>query len=425
MPKHTTHHTSKPLELVHSDVCGPFRVNSLGGYRYFVTFIDDFSKRTWIYFIKNKSEVLSKFQHFVHLLKTMTGRTVQALRTDNGGEYTSKDFAEFCLSQGISWELPPPYTPERNGVAERRNRSLLDITRCLLLDKGLPGHLWAEVVKAAGDILNLRSTKRHPDKTPTELFYGKKPLISHLRVFGSSAFAHIPKGTRTKLDPRAEQCVLLSFDEAAKAYRCYRSSTRKVFISRDLLIDEAAPPKPSSTSITPPTTSVDFTPAPTAIENRRDHPGLPMQPTLESHIDDHLLPPTQTEPDASPMLHESSQSPPTTGCPSPSSPAPCTYPTHTTKPNQEDAEPLIPPLHFLADKAAPIHSPPADRLRRSERVRRFPKHLHDFAAHLQLHPQDLVPEDVTETLTFQQARLDPKWRHAMHEEIASIYQNQT
>ena len=335
---------------------------------------------------------------------------------------TSPNFVSHRESLG---ELPPPYTPERNGVAERRNRSLLDITRCLLLDKRLPGHLWAEAVKAAGDILNLRSTKRHPDKTPTELFYGKKPSISHLRVFGSSAFAHIPKGTRTKLDPRAEQCVLLSFEEAAKAYRCYMPSTRKVFISRDLLINEAAPPKPSSTSITPPTTSVDFTPAPTAIENRRDHSGLPMQPTLESHIDNHLLPPTQTEPDASPRLHESSQSPPTTGCPSPSSPAPCTSPTHTTEPNQEDAEPLISPLHFSVDKAAPIHSPPADHLWRSERVRRFPKHLHDFAAHLQLHPQDLVPEDVTETLTFQQARLDPKWRHAMHEEIASIYQNQT
>ena len=124
MPKQTTHHTSKPLELVHSDVCGPFRVNSLGGCRYFVTFIDDFSKRIWIYFIKNKSEVLSKFQHFVHLLKTMTGRTVQALRTDNGGEYTSKDFAEFCLSQGISRGTTTTLHPG----TQRRRRTAKPIT---------------------------------------------------------------------------------------------------------------------------------------------------------------------------------------------------------------------------------------------------------------------------------------------------------
>ena len=252
MPKQTTYRATQILELVHSDVCGPFRVNSLGGCRYFVTFIDDFSKKTWIYFLKNKSEVLSKFQHFVHLMKTATGRTLQTLPTDNGGEYMSRDFSDFCLSQGITRELPPPYNPERNGVAERRNRSLLDITQCLLINRALPGHLWAEVVKAAGDLLNLRSTKHNPDKTPNELFYGKKPSINHLRVFGSSVFAHTPKVSRTKLDPRAERCVLLSFDEAAKAYRCYRPSTRKVFITRDLLIDETALSGTSPTSASPP-----------------------------------------------------------------------------------------------------------------------------------------------------------------------------
>lgn len=118
LPKETTHHTSKILELVHSDVCGPFRTNSLGGARYFVSFIDDFSRKIWLYFISNKSQVLTKFQHFVHLMETSTGKTIQTLRTDNGGEYTSKAFTDFCSSKGISRELPPPYTPQRNGVAE-------------------------------------------------------------------------------------------------------------------------------------------------------------------------------------------------------------------------------------------------------------------------------------------------------------------
>jgi hypothetical protein len=110
--------------------------------------------------------------------------------------------------------------------------------RYLLLDKALPRHLWGEAVKVVGDILNLRSTKRHPDKTPNELFSGKKPSVTHLRIFGSPVFAHIPKPSRTKLDPRSEKCILLSFDEAAKAYRCYRPSTRKIFVSRDIVIDE-------------------------------------------------------------------------------------------------------------------------------------------------------------------------------------------
>ena len=109
--------------------------------------------------IANKNQVLTKFQHLVHLLENSTGQLIQTLRTDNGGEYTSTTFREFCLSKGIAREFTPPYTPQRNGIAERRNMTLLDITRCLLMDKALPGHLWGEAVKAAGDILNLCSTK--------------------------------------------------------------------------------------------------------------------------------------------------------------------------------------------------------------------------------------------------------------------------
>jgi transposase InsO family protein len=266
LPKETRHHASRPLELVHSDVCGPFRVNSLGGSRFFVPFIDDFSRKLWTYFITNKSQVLTKFQHFVHLMETSTGRTVQMLRIDNGGEYTSKVFSDFCSSKGISHELTPPYTPQRNGIAERRNRSLLDITRCLLIDKQLPGNLWGEAVKATADILNLCSTKRHPDKTLEELFNGKKPSISHLRIFGSPAFAHIPKTSRSKLDPRSEKVVLLSFDEGAKAYRCYKPSTKRVFVSRDLFNDETAmlttDPSPAPKEYT----ADSYTPAPTRTE---------------------------------------------------------------------------------------------------------------------------------------------------------------
>lgn len=250
LQKQTSHQTSRILELVHSDVCGPFRTTSLGGARYFVSFIDDFSRHTWLYFISQKSQVLSKFKNFVTLMKTSTGKSIQALRTDNGGEFTSHDFLEFCSSEGISREPTPPYTPQRNGVAERRNRSLLDITRCLLLDQSLPGHLWGEAVKAAADILNLRSTKRHPNKTPHELFYGTKPSIAHLRIFGSPVFVHVPKTLRSKLEPRSEKCILLSFDSNAKAYRCYRPTTKRVFVSRDLFIDEAPllTPRVSSTS---------------------------------------------------------------------------------------------------------------------------------------------------------------------------------
>ena len=299
MPKQTRYHTEQILELIHSDVCGPFRVKSLGGCRYFATFIDDYSRRVWIYFLSNKSQVLSKFQHFVHQVKTATGRRVKALRTDNGGEYISREFSDYWSSKGITRELVPPYTPERNGVAERKNRSILDITRCLLLDKVLPSHLWGEAVKAAGDILNLRSTKHHPDKTLEELFYDKKPSIGHLRVFGSPAFVHIPKVSRSKLDPRSEQCVLLSFDSTAKAYRCYRPSTRKVFVSRDVSIDETASTSAHQPTSSPDDLSVSDTPAPTNREELLTR--LPL-PTAVDAAEDHPTAPPNSPPPSSLQL---------------------------------------------------------------------------------------------------------------------------
>jgi hypothetical protein len=101
LPKQTSHSATKILELIHSDVCGPFRVNSLGGHRFFVTFIDDYSRKMWVFFISHKSQVLSKFQQFVHLVETSTRQKVKALRSDNGGEFTSTAFSTYCASKGI------------------------------------------------------------------------------------------------------------------------------------------------------------------------------------------------------------------------------------------------------------------------------------------------------------------------------------
>ena len=412
LPKHTSHSTTEILELIHADVCGPFRVNSLGGHRFFVTFIDDYSRKMWVFFISHKSQVLSKFQQLVHLLENSTGQRVRALRTDNGGEFTSTAFSDFCISKGISRELPPPYTPERNGVAERRNRSLLDITRCLLLDKRLPAYLWGEAVKAAADILNLRSTKKHPDKTPEELFTGTKPSVSHLKIFGSPAFAHIPKVARSKLDARSEQCILLSFDIAAKAYRCFRPSTRKVFISRDVFIDEAPhlsacqhadslksqpanqAQEPSSSPLAP----ADF---PVSLAS----PLLPSPPSTARAASDTDLPSPPT-----PLLPPTPQPPPPTS-PTPSPPtlttsAPLT--AETTAPTLISPQPSLPTLP-----------------RRSDRIRSFPRHLYDYAAHIHLQPHDSLPEDLTDNISFKEAQSSPHWRAAMQEEINSIHSNRT
>ena len=105
------------LELIHSDVCGPMSSTSLSGFEYYITFIDDFSRKTWIYFLKAKSEVFEKFKEFKALIENLSDKKIKILRSDNGGEYTSKEFDAFCKYVGIKRELTTPYNPQQNGVA--------------------------------------------------------------------------------------------------------------------------------------------------------------------------------------------------------------------------------------------------------------------------------------------------------------------
>jgi hypothetical protein len=112
------------LDLIHSNVCGPMLVKSLRGSLYYVTFIDDYSRKTWFYLLKTKNEVFDKFQEFKAKIENLTSKKIKTLRTDNGGEYTSKEFVAFCKSAGIRRELTVPHNPQQNGVAERKNRSI-------------------------------------------------------------------------------------------------------------------------------------------------------------------------------------------------------------------------------------------------------------------------------------------------------------
>jgi transposase InsO family protein len=117
----SSHREKEHLELVHTDLCGPMQTQSIGGSFYFLTFIDDFSRKIWIYFLKNKSETFSKFKEFKAEAEKQSGKFVKVLRSDGGGEYNSKDFAYFCRQQGIIMQTTTRYTPQQNGVAEKKS----------------------------------------------------------------------------------------------------------------------------------------------------------------------------------------------------------------------------------------------------------------------------------------------------------------
>ena len=168
---------------VHSDVFGPVSVPSLGKSVYYVSFIDDFSRNTWIYFLRKKSEVFDKFKEFKALVENQTEKKIKALRTDNGGE--------FCKKCGIARQKTTPYTPQQNGVAEKMNRMLMEKERSVLSGTELGQEFWAEAVETTCYLVNRSPSSALENKTPHEVWTGKKPSLSHLRVFGCDAYVHL------------------------------------------------------------------------------------------------------------------------------------------------------------------------------------------------------------------------------------------
>ena len=152
------------------------------------------------------------------LLKKSSGKKLRTLRTDNGGEFTSTQFGTFLKTEGIRHERTIPKMPEQNGVAERLNRTLVEMYRSMLLDTKLSKKYWAESVSTAVYLKNCCPTKAVTGKTPYEAWFGQKPRVDHLRVFGCDAYVHVPKDERGKLDSKAKKCVLLGYGDTTKGY---------------------------------------------------------------------------------------------------------------------------------------------------------------------------------------------------------------
>jgi hypothetical protein len=197
-------------ELLHTDVCGPIQPDTAGGNKYFMTVTDDFTRYSMVKLIKYKSDVTSSLIEYINLVEKQTGNPVKALRSDNGGEYTSNQLDAFLKDKGIVHEYSLPYTPQQNGVAERLNRTLLDKAIPMLDQSGLPLKHWGDAIVTANYLKNLSPTSAS-SVTPYEAFFGYKPNVSNLRVFGCRAFVLTPSHARTKLEPRAKAGVFIGY----------------------------------------------------------------------------------------------------------------------------------------------------------------------------------------------------------------------
>lgn len=220
------------LGLIHTDVNGPMPVESIGGHRYFVSFIDDYSKKVFLYPIKLKSEVYDKMVHFKNLVENQLGKKIKAVKSDNGTEFVNKQMEELFTKSGIIHQKTIPYTPQQNGVVERYNRTIMERVRCMLLDAKLNDDFWAEAAQTAVYLLNA-IPKGNDLKSANELWDGKQIDLKKLRLFGETAMIHVPKEKRKKLDDKSEEGIFLGYEQ--NGYRIYNKTSKKVVIAKDVI----------------------------------------------------------------------------------------------------------------------------------------------------------------------------------------------
>jgi len=223
---------------VHSDLCGPISPMTNTGKKYLLVFVDDYSQKTWIYFLAEKGETFEIFKQFKNLVKKEAHKAICTLRTDRGGEFTSQQFNQFCKEHGIKRQLTTTFSPFQNGVAERRNKTIMNMVRCLLTEKEMPKTLWAEAAKWTNHVINRSFTKALKEMVLKERWSGLKSKVDYFRMFGSIAYVHVPEQKRTKLDDRSLKCVLLGLSEESKAYQLYDLIKKKIIISRDVIFEE-------------------------------------------------------------------------------------------------------------------------------------------------------------------------------------------
>jgi transposase InsO family protein len=224
-------------ELIHSDVWGPVNIPSSTGDSYFVVFTDDYTRYSAVYLMRNKSEVFTRFKHFLPWIQTQSGGHVKRLRTDNGGEYISREFINYLADHGIEHELTMPYTPQQNGVAERGHQTI--VTRALSSHhlSGFPRSFWGWAILYSAHIRNVLPSTALAGRTPFELFYGRKPNVDYLRPFGALAYSHIPEDTRHKYNYVSRRCFLLGHVRNA-GYILWDPASKRVVRSRHVLFDE-------------------------------------------------------------------------------------------------------------------------------------------------------------------------------------------
>jgi hypothetical protein len=188
--------------------------------------------------LKRKDQALQAFQIVKMAAEVEAEAKLKALCTDRGGEFKFNEFKEFCEAHGIQWYLIAPYSPQQNGVVERRNQTVVAMVRSMMKNKGMPGRFWGEAVSTAVYLLNRTPTKSVVGMPLYEAWYGRKPSVDHLRTFGCVVHVKTVTGHTSKLVDRSTPMVMIGYEAGTKAYRAYNPVNKKFVVTRDILFEE-------------------------------------------------------------------------------------------------------------------------------------------------------------------------------------------
>ncbi|GJU12769.1 retrovirus-related pol polyprotein from transposon TNT 1-94 [Tanacetum coccineum] len=301
-------HTHKPktentnlevLNTLHMDLCGPMRVQTINGKKYILVIVDDYSRFTWVKFLRSKDETPTVVIKFLKQIQVGLNKTVRFIRTDNGTEFVNKTLYDYYESVGIFHQKTVPRTPQQNGVVERRNRTLVEAARTMLIFSKAPMFLWAEAVATACYTQNRSLIHTRHDKTPYELVHNKKPDLTFFWVFGALCYPINDSENLGKLQPRADIGIFIGYAPSRKGYRIYNKRTRQIMetihVQFDELTEQMAPvqssPGPASNLLTPgpissglvlnPAPVLPYDPLPSVAQD----PVIPTGPSVSMSID--------------------------------------------------------------------------------------------------------------------------------------------
>jgi hypothetical protein len=283
--------SNSSFNLVHSDIWGPAPTPSMGGSRYFVLFIDDYSRFTWIFMMKNRHELPQIYINFAKMIKTQFSKTIKVFRRDNAMEYRDSKLLSFLHEQGTLSEFSCPYTSQQNGRAERKHRHILDSVCAMLISASCPKRAWGEAALTAVHIINRLPSSIIDNVSPFERLYLTTPNYNTLKVFGCACFVLLQPHEYTKLEPRARLCCFLGYGTEHKGYRCWDPISQRIRTSRHVVFWEhimfsslskfKSIPSTSTPLFTNP--DVDYFPSDT-IAGSETHVGSPNELLMPSDI---------------------------------------------------------------------------------------------------------------------------------------------